>query len=130
MSTTLSNGFVKPEVGNKGGTLFTFLSANWVKVNDHTHNGSNSEQIATSDLNKGSVAVTAASWTLDANSGMYRKSFTFPGDHTHGSSVIRAFFDGGTYDGQEVQPTIEKINSTSAYIYSPTNSQAFDLVFV
>ena len=127
---TLSNLFKKPESGDRGTVLFTALADNIQKLNDHTHNGTNSEPIAASAITKGTLAVPASGWSSDATTGLYRQSITFPGDFTHGNSHIRCFFNGGTYDGLECFPTIEKITSTTAYIYSLSNSQAFSLVFV
>lgn len=126
---TLSNGFKKPETGDKGRTVFDAIGDNFTQLNSHTHNGVDSEPIAASAITKGTVAVDATSWVSHADSGLYRKSFTFPGTHTHGSAAIRCFFDGGTFDGLECFPTIEKINSTTAYIYSLVDDQAFSLVF-
>lgn len=55
MSTTLSNGFIRPETGDTAFTWMTALAGNVTKTNDHTHNGSDSNQ-----LFNAAIATTAA----------------------------------------------------------------------
>ena len=43
MAITLSNGYIKPEDGDTGAVWFDALEDNIQRVNDHNHDGSNSE---------------------------------------------------------------------------------------
>ena len=51
---TLSHGYEKPETGDKGSVFFPALEDNIQKLNDHNHNGLNSELLTAA----ASAAVT------------------------------------------------------------------------
>ena len=125
---TLSYGWKKPQTGDKGDTFFPALEDNIQKSNDHTHDGSNSAKIDTSNLNKTTVSVTNSGWT--ASGDLYRKSVTFPGTYTQANSMYRIKADGGTYDGEDISAKTEYIDNTHFYLYSPVNNQAFKVLFI
>lgn len=45
MSVTLSNGYKRPESGDLGSSFFPDLEDNITRLNDHTHNGQNSNKL-------------------------------------------------------------------------------------
>lgn len=47
---TLTYGFKKPQVTDKGAIVFPALEANWQQVNDHNHDGVNSALISASNI--------------------------------------------------------------------------------
>jgi hypothetical protein len=60
---------------------------------------------------------------------MYRKSVAVPGGYVFGTANMRFYLNGGTYDGEEIFPTTEKIDSSNFYLYMPVNNQAVDVKF-
>ncbi len=58
---TLSYGFKKPENGDTGDAIFPAMALNIQKVNDHTHNGTDSALIPPVSYN-----VLSANWSVVA----------------------------------------------------------------
>jgi len=129
MASTLSNGFVKPATGDKGPVVFPALEGNIQKVNDHTHNGTNSELLSSVNIQKGTLTVSSTSWNSDATSGIYKKTVTCPSTYLTTTSNMKVTFSGGTYDGDQCFPTIIKQSSNTFDIYSPVNNQAYIIYF-
>ena len=73
---TLSNGFKKPETGDKGSIFFAALEDNIDQVNSHSHNGTDSEKLSTISSNVLTSDVLAASWAADGNT--YKQSIIMP----------------------------------------------------
>jgi hypothetical protein len=134
MATTLSFGYVKPATGDKGAVVFTPLESNIQQVNDHKHNGSNSDRVDSSNLQREVVNVTAAGWAADGE--LFKKTVTFPAGFTasngseYGKASIRFFFDGGTLDKNELFPKTVRLTDTTFELHSPVSSQAFNVTFV
>ena len=131
---TLSNGYKKPETGDKGATVFNALEDNIDRVNGHSHDGTDSNKLDTFAFGRGSVTVPNTGWTAEGN--IYRQSVTFPTGYSvangaeWGKASIRFYFDGGNYDKEELFPKTERIDDTSFYLYSTVNNQGFTCTFV
>ncbi len=117
MSTTLSNGYKKPDTGDRGNTFFTDLEDNITRVNSHDHDGSNSEPINTKNLSKDSQTISSGSWSL-VSDGIYRQLVTVPSGHTVDDMVPKFTIDDDIY-----HPTIEKASTTTYYIYINDNTK-------
>lgn len=117
MSTTLSNGYKKPQTGDRGNTFFTDLEDNIQRVNDHSHNGTDSEKIETKNFTKGSQTISSGSWTL-VSDGIYRQLVTVPSGHDVDEMIPKFLIDDDIY-----HPTIEKVSSTTYYIYINDNTK-------
>jgi len=132
MSTTLSNGFILLADGDKGATVWNALEDLIQQVNDHTHNGTDSERLSSTS----SVAVTqdltiagSGAWTSDGG-GTYHKTVTLP-------STLTAV--SGTFDNYNIQArdyttkevlflTIVKASSTTFTVYS--NDSTLEVTFL
>lgn len=76
MSTTLSNGYKLPQDGDLGDTWFDDLEDNIQRVNDHSHNGIDSEKLDSSALEALSATIGSGDFTLV--SGEYTYQLTLP----------------------------------------------------
>lgn len=117
MSTTLDHGIVKPATGETGATFFPILE--------------NNIQYA-SDILSNSVALSGASWGSDLGGGSYRQLVTIPSALT----AAPKSFTFETLDimvrttaGAVVYATIEKVSSTTFYVYSNDNTVALNVIF-
>lgn len=130
MSTTLSYGFVKPTTGETGAVFFPILEDNIQKTNDHNHNGTNSARLTAIAMAAVTQAISSASWSHQG-AGTYRQTVSIP-------ASLQAV--GGTYDDYNIQMrdsssgnilylTIEKVSSTSYYVYINDNSISLTAVY-
>lgn len=79
---TLSKGYYKPAVndpseGAAGTGWFESHRSNWQRVNDHDHDGINSQAISTAGLQKLTSTILVADWVNDGG-GNYHCDITVP----------------------------------------------------
>ena len=123
---TLSYTFEKPVTGDKGSVFFPALERNIQKLNDHTHNGSNSSKLTSVAVVAPSSSVAAASWGVDLGDGQYRQSITVP------SGVV--FYEQGMQcynsdTGEICYLKIVKITTTTFYVYVNDNSLNLKIIY-
>lgn len=117
---TLSYGYKKPANPDTGDVVFPALESNWQKVNDHTHDGSNSAPLATAQ-----VSVTAGGWLAYLSAGLYRQTVTVPTGFSYDTCSV--WIKRST--GEPAYPLMERIGTTSFYIYTNDNSLAYTANF-
>jgi hypothetical protein len=118
---TLTYGFEKATLPTTADVWMPAFERNWQKVNDHTHNGVNSAQIANT-----TATVSSASWGSDLGGGRYRQLITLPGTMQFDSTRIEV----RRSTGQMAYPTIEKVSATTFYIYTNDNSVSYILNYL
>lgn len=122
---TLSKGFKKPQTGDKGSVFFPALETNWQQVNDHTHNGTNSQLL-------GPAAVTAESQTLGAGSwvsvggGVYRQLVTMPAGLTYTNNLWKYLHNTSSH---ELHLATEYVSATTFYVYVNDNSISVKVIY-
>ncbi len=122
MATTLSYGFQKPVTGDKGSVFWPILESDIQKLNDHTHNGSNSAKITAASQTAVTQAVTSGSWTLV--SGSYRQLVTLPAGLTNNGGTVDDFslqFRNAA-NGRVVLLSSEKVSGSTYYLYTNDNT--------
>lgn len=129
MSETLSNGYKNPETGDRGSSWFADLNFNIERVNNHTHDGTNSELLNASNITKSSATISAGSWGSDLGGSTYKQTITLPGSFTFDNTILKFFISGGSADGQLIFPTVIKQSSTTYDVYINDNSQALKVVY-
>lgn len=112
---TLSYGYKKPANPDTGDLVFPALEADIQQLNDHNHDGANSAPLATTQQ-----SVLAASWSATAN-GTYRQLLTVPTGLSYDTCNI--WVKRST--GEVAYPTLERVSSTTFYIYTNDNSLAY-----
>ena len=114
----LSNGFKLPEENDKGSVFFPALEDNIQQLNDHTHNGANSNKLALTAIVTQSQTVTAAGWASVATD-KYRQQVSMPLNLSYDDVTI-TFRDSTT--GAVLHLSHAKVSSTSfeVFTYDPT----------
>lgn len=130
---TLSNGVKKPENGDKGSTVFSALNGNADILNDHTHNGTNSElipfaNIAESRYSDSKVNLPTASWVAGARG--FSQTVTCPGTITLDKVDLRFRVRAGSLQHQWVYPTVEPTSLTSFVVIVNDSSLDLECLFV
>lgn len=114
---TLSKGYKKPQNPDTGDIVFPALEQNWQQVNDHNHDGSNSQFLAVV-----LQSITGA-WTAVAN-GTSSKLITLPTGLTYDNCQIQFRLATGEF----VYPSIARVSSTTYTIYT-NNPQNYVAVY-
>ncbi len=132
MSTTLTKGYKKPQSGDPGSSFFPDLEANIQRLNDHTHDGSNSQKLdATSSV--GVVQnLLAAAWgaVWEAPSNTYRQVVTIPAPLiASGLTFDTLDFSLRSAAGGILYLRADKKSTGDFYIYSNDNTLDVNVVY-
>lgn len=113
---TLSMGYKKPDNGDTGDVFFSAMSNNMQLLNDHTHDGVTSKLLGCT-----TQSILAASWAAaPIGGGVFRQLMTVPTGYSFDTCSI--WFK--TSAGIVVYPSIERVSSTTFYIYINDSSLA------
>jgi hypothetical protein len=113
---TLSNGFLKPQNGDTGDVFWPALAQDIQQLNDHTHDGSDSNLI-----DHITQTLLAANWVAGSG-GMYSQTVVMPSGFLFDERTIS--FRLST--GEPVYATVTRLSATS---YSVTvNDNTITLV--
>ena len=120
---TLSYGYEKPESNDTGSTVFPALQRDIQKLNDHSHNGSNSAfiPVVTQSISSGSWALDPA---LNTNS-QYSQTVTVPNSRNYDDVSIQV----RRSSGEMVYATIEKATATTYKIYTNDNTLNYTAIY-
>lgn len=125
MSTTLSYGYVKPETGDRGSSFFTGQEDNIQRLNDHTHDGTNSAPLTAASLVGITQSILAGSWVAFGPTGHYRQQVTVPPGFDF--DLVQIGFR--TTAGVVVLPTVERVSDTQYYVYTIDNSAGLVAIY-
>lgn len=122
---TLSYGYKKPQTGDRGASFFTAMEGNIQRLNDHTHNGTNSAPLPAQSIAGIAQDILAVNWvTYGGPTGFYRQQVTVPAGFDYDEVGIS--FRLST--GELIYPTVERVSDTQYYVY--TNDNTLDYVAV
>lgn len=117
MATTLSNNFVKPATGDRGSVWFVALEGNIQKLNDHTHDGSNSERLTSKSVTKVTDTISSGSWS-SSGSG-YKQTVTMPSGMNFDDFGLEFRNAANDY---VLNLTVEKVTATTYDVYISDNT--------
>ena len=121
MSTTLTYGYKKPQDGDTGATFWDDLAFDIQRLNDHTHDGSDSAQLDSTSIAATTATISSASWVLTSG-GTYRQVVTMPPGLDFDSYGKSFMINSGASAGHDVTLSIEKITNTTFYVYINDNT--------
>ena len=122
MSTTLTYGLKKPVNPDTGATFWSDLEFDITQLDAHTHNGATSAPVVKTQ------SISSANWGSDLGGGTYKQTITLTGSLLFDSISIQIRLTDSTTD--IIHPKIEKLTSTSYYIYTNDNSKSFTALYV
>jgi hypothetical protein len=128
MSETLSNGFKKPETGDRN--FWGDLEDDIDQLNSHTHDGIDSEQLSPKNLSKSTANIASGSWAAVAgHAGTYKQTITVPTGYAVDSMQVKFYITAGGQAGYEVYPSIRKASSTTYEVFTNDNSVGYTAVY-
>ena len=116
----LSKGYKLPQTGDKGSVWFPALEDDITQLNAHNHDGTNSEPIPGGSIIPSITNIAASDWVAFGSG--YRVLVTLPTGYLFEGTHKEFRLVGSPQDGAIVNPTIEKIDNTSFYVYSNLNT--------
>jgi hypothetical protein len=125
---TLSNGVKQPESGEKGAPVFSALNSNAQILNDHTHDGTDSELIDSIHIEKHATTLPTASWVSGARG--FSQTVTCPGSVTLDKVALRFRVKSGSLQHQFVHPTVEPTSLTSFVVIVNDSSLELECLFI
>ncbi len=114
MSTTLSKGVIRSDNGDTGDVWFAawISNANW--MNNHTHNGTDSQFLSGTTQN-----ILAASWSAaPIGGGLYVQTVTVPSGFSYDQCQIWFKLSSNEY----VYPSVERVSATQYKVYVNDNT--------
>lgn len=118
---TLSYGYKKPENPDTGDVWFPALAADMQQLNDHNHDGATSAPLATLVQ-----SVLSASWGVaPQGGGLYRQLLTVPTGLAYDTCDIWVLRS----TGERAYPSIERVSSTTFYLYTNDNTVAYTVQY-
>lgn len=119
---TLSYGFKLPQTGDKGSVWFPALEDDITQLNAHDHNGVNSAPIPGGSITPSITNIATVDWVVFGSG--YRVLVTLPSGYLFENTHKEFRLVGSPQDGAIVNPTIEKVDNTSFYVFSNLNTIA------
>ena len=124
MSTTTSNGYKKPNTGDRN--FWSDLEDNIDRINSHSHDGTDSEKLQSKAISNNTSVVSSASWgSVDANDN-YSQTITVPTDVDIDNKIIQCR-DSST--GAVVHADVIKASSTTITITVNDNTLDLEVIY-
>lgn len=121
--STLSHGVYKPATPDTGDVWFPAMANNMQILNDHTHNGTDANLIATNSL-----SVLAANWGSPTN-GTYTQTITLPIINTVQIQYDAIVMLVKLSTGEVIYPPIVRLSATTFSISTIDNTQTYTILF-
>ena len=115
---TLSNGYKLPEDGDLGDVWFDALEDNIQRLNDHSHNGVDSEKLDTSSIEALSSTLSVGDFSIVGDE--YRASVTLPSLMQVDTSAIQ-FRDATTREQVYARFELVSITQINVFCNTPLN---------
>lgn len=123
---TLSNGYKKPDTGDRGNVFFPALEDNIQRLNDHTHNGSDSNKLTAESFlaTVDNTSLVPANWTVQP-SGLYRAAVTMPGSLLFDTTTIQL-----RTNNKALYADIEKVTTNTFYVYVNDSTLTVSVLYI
>ena len=116
-----NNSYKKPQNPDPGSLFFSAIEYDIQFMNDHIHDGVSGQLLPTVQQ-----AIHAVDWVAaPIGGGLYRQAVTLPA----GLTFDTVEFGFRLSNGSPVFLTVEKISSSSYYVYINDNTQALNAVY-
>lgn len=127
-ATTTTYGYKLPSNGDRD--WYANLNFNTSRIDAHTHNGTDSPLLPTSNFTKGTSTIAAGSWSAVAGqAGTFQQTVTLPSGYFMTSIAPTFIINSGPSLGNVIYPSIEWISTTSYKIYINDNTLALKAIY-
>lgn len=121
---TGSYGYQIPEDGDKGNEVFPALVDDLEQLDEHDHDGVNSAALTRTAMASTTQSLSAGDWSATSG-GNYRQLVAMPAGLLYNTmSMTFRLANGDPYF-----PTVEKVSSTSFYVYINDNTQDVTVLY-
>lgn len=118
---TLSYGYKLPETGDRGSIWFPALEDNIERLNDHSHNGTDSALLTTSSMTATTNTASSTAWdAVVGKTGLYSQVVTMPTGFVYDSYMIT--FRNAATSGELLYLQTEKVGTGTYRLYCNDNS--------
>lgn len=125
MATTLTYGRQVPDAGDRGVPLFVVLENNIKKDDAHNHDGVNSPALTAQSIVGIVDTLAHANWVAATATGHYKQLVTMHAGFLFDTTKISF----RTTDGKYIYPTVERVTSSTYYVYTIDNTLDYLAVY-
>lgn len=125
MSQTLSNGYKVPDNGDFGDSWFPDMEDNIQRLNDHTHNGTDSNKLPSTSVSAVSASISVSDFALQPD-GRFRAITSIPAGGVFDELQV-IYRDPSTKE--QMYLSYEKLSTNQFYTYINI-VQAVDVVYL
>lgn len=119
-------GFKKPQ--NSERSFWDALNENTQKVNDHTHNGMDSNKLGSKDMARETSTIIPANWTAVAGqTGHFKADVLFPAGIAYSKSNVNPVF---YIADKVVQLSAERKSDIEMTVFINSNTNTVKIVYV
>lgn len=129
MSVTLSNGYRKPQTGDRGSSWMDDIEFNIERLNNHKHDGIDSEKLSPHNFNKPTAILSSANWGSDLGGSTYKQTVSLPANFNFDETFFKFIISGGTYDGTVIYPSIVKVSNNTYDVYINDNTLNLKVIY-
>lgn len=129
---TLSYGYKKPETGDRGSIFWPALEFDIQRLNDHSHDGTNSQKLLASSVQGIDDTILATNWVAVAGqTGTYRQLVTMPPNVLFDDyGMTFRVSSAGPAIGRQLALTVEKFAAGTFYVYINDNSLDLQVLYL
>ena len=113
MATTTAYGYKIMEAGDLVSVWMVDIAANFTRLSDHSHDGSNSRALTPNAITKYSSTITN-SWGA-VSGGHYKQTITVPAGITEINDFDVMFYDTNT--GERLFPGVTRVSATTYDVF-------------
>jgi hypothetical protein len=112
----IQGNFLKiPQVNDKGSVFCPAISDNFVNLDNHSHDGLNSQKISSTALGKLEITLAPNDWALDGAD--FKQTVSLPNGYDFEKLQITFIIASGADQGSVIHPTVMKNSSSSFDVY-------------
>lgn len=118
MATTTAYGYKIMKAGDLASVWMVDIPANFTRLSDHNHDGSNSRALTPNAITKYSSSITNA-WS-PISGGHYKQTITVPSGITELNDFDIMFYDTNT--GERLFPGVTRVSATTYDVFVSDSS--------
>lgn len=122
---SLTYGYKKPQTGDATSVWEGAIEDNTQRLNDHSHNGTDSVKLTSAAFTITTASALSANW-VSQGSGTYKQTITMPVGMSYNDYNV-SFRDSNT--GDQLYLTCKKVSNTSFDVYINDNTLTLTLLY-